>query len=87
MAKGPQPEETGNAEMRKDGSKAGVDPKALQIELPFGEVSSDPASTVEANRGRPSGAATPVGEGGSKKRKWYSLYDKVFALKNLRAAW
>lgn len=81
--------------MRKDDSKAGsggpfspsVGRKAVQIELPFGDGSGDTASSVEGNRGHSSGAATPVGEGGSKKRKWYSLYDKVFALKNLRQAW
>ena len=81
--------------MRKDDSRVGsgepfsssVDRRAVQIELPFGDVSSDPASSVEGNRGHSSGAATPVGEGGPRRRKWYSLYDKVFALKNLRQAW
>jgi RNA-directed DNA polymerase len=81
--------------MRKDDSQVGsggpfspsVDRKAVQIELPFGDASSDPASSVEGNRGHSSGAATPVGEGGPKRRKWYSLYDKVLAPKNLRRAW
>lgn len=36
---------------------------------------------------QPSGSAAPAGEERSKKRKWYSLYDKVFALPNLEGAW
>jgi RNA-directed DNA polymerase len=74
--------------MRKDGSKAGVGRPALQIELPLEwAVSSDTASAVEDNRDRPSGAAKPVEEGRPERRKWYSLYDKVIALGNLRKAW
>ena len=82
--------------MSKAGPKVGkgerkprVDCPVLQIVLPFEEEdgNSDAASAVEENRGQPSGAATPPEERSRKKRKWYSLYDKVFAAKNLREAW
>jgi RNA-directed DNA polymerase len=81
--------------MSKAASKVGcgrsaprVDPRQLQIVLPFDDGStSDPASVVEDNREQLSGAATPTGEGSRKKRKWYSLYDKVLAYANLQRAW
>jgi len=59
----------------------------LQIVLPLDDSTKDPASAAEEDRDQPSGAATPAREGRARKRKWYSLYDKVFALKNLQAAW
>jgi len=74
--------------MRKDG-KTGVGRWALQIELPLEwGGSSDTASTTEAtDRARPSGAANPAEEGRPQRKKWYSLYDKIYALKNLQKAW
>jgi RNA-directed DNA polymerase len=74
--------------MRKDG-KTGVVRSALQIELPLEwGGSSDTASTSEAtDRARPSGAANPAEEGRPQRKKWYSLYDKIYALKNLQKAW
>jgi len=74
--------------MRKVGT-AGVGRQASQIELPLEwDVSSDTASAAEAPHGdRPSGAAKPAEEGRPKRQKWYSLYDKVYAPKNLEEAW
>lgn len=80
--------------MSKAGSKAGggrkrppVDRPVLQIVLPLWDSTSDPASAAEDNRDQPSGAAPPASERRVRKRKWYSLYDKVFAVKNLQVAW
>ena len=82
--------------MSKAGPEAGkgerkprVAGPVLQIVLPFeGEDSArDPTSGGEENRGQPSGAATPPEERSRKKRKGYSLYDKVYSAKNLREAW
>ena len=74
--------------MRKDG-KTGVGRSALQIELPLEwGGSSDTASATEGtHRARPSGAANPAEEGRRKRKKWYSLYDKIYALRNLQKAW
>jgi RNA-directed DNA polymerase len=74
--------------MRKASSEAGVGARVVQIPLPleWGD-GNDAASVVEDNRSSPSGAIAPAGEVSKKKRKWYSLYDKVYAPKNLEAAW
>lgn len=77
----------GNMEERKSRSKAGVGERAVQIELPLWEDSSDTASAVEEDRAESSRAMTPTGTKRERKRKWYSLLDKVHAPKNLRAAW
>ena len=74
-------------EERKSRSKAGVGERAVQIELPLWEDSSDTASAVEEDRAESSRAMTPTGTKRERKRKWYSLLDKVYAPKNLRAAW
>lgn len=72
-------------------SKAGLDAEVgrvvLQIALPFDEETSDTALPAESDAPQPSGAATPAGQRRPRKRKWYSLYDKVFSVKNLSAAW
>ena len=73
--------------MSKAGSDAEVGRMVLQIVLPFDEEASDTASAAESDAPQPSGAATPAGQGRPRRRKWYSLYDKVFSLKNLSAAW
>jgi len=59
----------------------------LQIALPL-DWDSDTASALPPQATEPpSGAATPAAAKEAKPRKWYSLYDKVYALPNLRAAW
>jgi RNA-directed DNA polymerase len=73
--------------MRKAGSDAEVGRVVSQIALPFEEEASDTASPSESDAPQASSAATPAGERSPKKRKWYSLYDKVISLKNLSAAW
>lgn len=79
--------------MRKVDPNKGVGQKVLQIALPFeqfdGESARDTASMSEADRGQSSCATTPAGEAEDRpsKRKRYSLYDKVFAMSNLRKAW
>lgn len=74
--------------MRKGSSEAGVGLRVVQIPLPLEwGSSSDTASEAEVDRGSPSGAISPAGEEPQRKRKWYSLYDKVYAPKNLSAAW
>lgn len=92
-AKGPQPAHVENAEMSKRGSKIGhgsrrpsVGDQVLQIALPFDDA-SDTASVAELNRDRASGTAKPTGTKDERKRKKYSLYDKVYAIGNLRLAW
>lgn len=79
--------------MSKDGSKVGsgatgaqVGRVVLQIALPL-EGAKEPASPAEGDRSRPSQDATPAGERRRRKRKWYTLYDKVFAVRNLEQAW
>lgn len=61
---------------------------ALQIALPL-EWASDTAPELPPGAKPPSQAATPVAEKEAKhrKRKWYSLYDKVYAFSNLQRAW
>ena len=74
--------------MRKESFEAGVGIRVGQILLPleWGD-GNDTASAAEEDRDSPSSAATPTGERKPKKRKWYSLYDKVYAPKNLKLAW
>ncbi len=75
-----------DAEMSKAGSDAGVGRVVLQIAFDFSEA-SDTASPPEDDSARPSGTARPAGQRRPRKRKLHSLYDKVFALKNLHQAW
>lgn len=71
-------------------SRDTVSASALQIALPL-EWDSNTASALPAGTEPPSQAATPAAaqqvERKEKKRKWYSLYDKVYALPNLQQAW
>lgn len=76
----------GHAE-RGEPSKPPVDRSAEEIAHPYRDWAKHPASAVEQPRPEPRPAATPVGEGRPKPRKWYSLYDKVYAPKNRQAAW
>jgi RNA-directed DNA polymerase len=66
--------------------RSSVGQKALQIVLPL-EWGANDATSPAHESPCPSQAATPTDARKKKKRKWYSLYDKVFALKNLRQGW
>jgi RNA-directed DNA polymerase len=68
------------------GSSTALSTPVLQIALPL-EWASDTASASPDATRPPSGAATPAAAKEAKPRKWYSLYDKVYALPNLRRAW
>ena len=74
--------------MRKDASESQqtLCGPVLQIALPL-EWASDAASSPSARTKCPSSAATPAAATKGKPRKWYSLYDKVYAPKNLEQAW
>jgi len=74
---------------RREGAapRSPVGRKAGQIAHPYRDRAKDTASRAEAHLCRPSGAAVTVGARREPQRKWYSLYDKVFAVKNLQAAW
>lgn len=67
-------------------SEQALSAPVLQIALPM-EWASDTASAVPDETRPSSGAATPAAAKEVKPRKWYSLYDKVYALPNLRQAW
>lgn len=74
--------------MRKRSSGEGVDARVVQIPLPLGwDDGNDTASDAEGVPPPSSSAAAPTGAKSAKKRKWYSLYDKVYAPKNLESAW
>ena len=72
--------------MRKQPEKDGVGQLVLQIAFPQGEA-SDGTGETEANRREASGASSVARREPERKRKWYSLIDKVYALPNLRQAW
>jgi RNA-directed DNA polymerase len=71
---------------RKRPAKDGVGQLTLQIAFPEGTASDGTEETqdngLEASSGPPA-----VGSKPERKRKWYSLFDKVFALPNLQRAW
>lgn len=73
--------------MRKPDSKNGVGLRVVQIPLPleWGQ-GNDTASSAEVDRGSTSSIAGAAREEKKPKRKWYSLYDKVFAITNLERA-
>jgi RNA-directed DNA polymerase len=58
----------------------------LQIAFPQGEA-SDGTGETEANGLEASGVSSAARSKPERKRKWYSLIDKVYALPNLQAAW
>jgi RNA-directed DNA polymerase len=72
--------------MRKSAAKNGVGQLVLQIVFPEGEASHAVGET-EDNGPQASSAPLAIGSSTQRKRKWYSLYDKVFALQNLWDAW
>jgi RNA-directed DNA polymerase len=72
--------------MHKSAAKHGVGQLVLQIAFPEGEA-SHAAGETEDNGPQTSSAPVALGSSKQRKRKWYSLYDKVYALQNLWAAW
>jgi RNA-directed DNA polymerase len=72
--------------MSKRPAKDGVGQLVLQIVFPDGET-SDGTGETEANGLGVSNGPSAVGKQPARKRKWYSLIDKVYALPNLRRAW
>src|SRR5712692_10298260 len=72
--------------MRKQSAKDGVGQLTLQIVFPEGETSHGTEET-QANGPAASGAPPTARSKPERKRKWYSLIDKVWALPNLQQAW
>jgi RNA-directed DNA polymerase len=72
--------------MRKRPAKDGVGQLVLQIAFPQ-EKTSHTAEETQDNGPQASNASLTPRSQTETKRKWYSLYDKVFALPNLEAAW
>ncbi len=72
--------------MRKRPEKHGVGQLQLQIAFPQGEAND---GTAEAEVNGPEASSAPVlaRNKPERKRKWYSLIDKVYALPNLQRAW
>jgi RNA-directed DNA polymerase len=70
--------------MRKR-AETGIGQLVLQIAYP----ATDAAGETECpNNGPPASSAPPaLGNSTQRKRKWYSLYDKVYAIPNLWEAW
>jgi group II intron reverse transcriptase/maturase len=72
--------------MRKLSAGNGVGQLVLQIVFPD-EQTSNAAEETQEDGPQASSASAPLGEKTKLKHKWYSLYDKVFALPNLERAW
>jgi len=72
--------------MRKRAEKNGVGDFQLQIAFPEGE-GSHATGTAEGNGPQASSAPVLARSKPERKRKWYSLIDKVYALPNLQSAW
>jgi retron-type reverse transcriptase len=72
--------------MRKRPEKIGVGQLTLQIVFPS-EQTSNAAEETQDNGLETSSAVPELVSKSERKRKWYSLYDKVFAIANLWAAW
>src|SRR5712691_11138276 len=72
--------------MRKRPEKDGVGQLVLQIAFPEGKA-SDGTQETEDNGLEASGVPSAVRSKPGRRRKWYSLIDKVDALPNLQAAW
>jgi len=70
--------------MRKPTAKDGVGQLVLQIVVP---TTSDAAGDTQDNEPQASSAPSVLGSRTQRKHKWYSLYDKVYALPNLWDAW
>jgi len=72
--------------MRKRTAKDGVGQLVLQIAFPEREASHGTEET-QGNGPIASGVPAAVRSPPERKRKWYSLIDKVYALPNLQEAW
>ena len=72
--------------MRKQPEKIGVGQLTLQIVFPS-EQTSDAAEETQDNGLETSSAVPELKSKAERKRKWYSLYDKVYAFANLWEAW
>lgn len=72
--------------MRKRPAKDGVGQLVLQIAFPEGNA-SDRTGETEGNGPGVSGTSSAARREPERKRKWYSLMDKVYALANLQVAW
>jgi RNA-directed DNA polymerase len=72
--------------MGKRPKKNGVGQLVLQIVFPQG-TANDGTGETEDNGSVASTAAPAVRSKPERKGKWYSLFDKVFALPNLQRAW
>jgi RNA-directed DNA polymerase len=72
--------------MRKKPEKIGVGQLTLQIVFPP-EQTSDAAEETQGNGLETSSAVPELESKSERKRKWYSLFDKVYALPNLWEAW
>ncbi len=72
--------------MRKQPAKDGVGQLVLQIVFPEGRTSHGTEETQE--NGPEASSAPPAARSQpERKRKWYSLIDKVYTLSNLQQAW
>jgi RNA-directed DNA polymerase len=71
--------------MRKQAAKNGVGP--LQLQIAFPEEASDATKQTQENGPQVSSSGGNPRRQIPPKRKWYSLYDKVYALPNLETAW
>src|SRR5579863_7039744 len=72
--------------MGKQAKKNGVGQLVLQIVFPQGQTSH--ATEETQDHGSQASPTSPAARSQpERKRKWYSLIDKVYALPNLRAAW
>src|SRR6266508_3388667 len=72
--------------MRKRPEKDGVGQLVLQIVFPQGEA-NDRTEETQDNGLEASGVSSAARSKPARKRKWYSLIDKVYALPNLQEAW
>ena len=72
--------------MRKRPEKIGVGQLTLEIVFPS-EQTSDAAEETQDNGLETSSAVPELESKSERKHKWYSLYDKVYALPNLWDAW
>ena len=67
-------------------TKVGVGQLAFTFSLPQ-EDAKDEARETQGNESQESPTALSSGSKSERKRKWHSLYDKVYALPNLEQAW
>ena len=73
--------------MSKPQEKTGVGQLTLTLRFPDPRDRKDETHPTEGDRPAVSPTAPPPTSKPERKLKWHSLYDKVFALSNLQAAW